>query len=84
MQWTVEVAVGRAEQNCHKKPSWVVKNGMRTRSGSALLGVVIGAGPAGLAAGPLTTGEPGVAGMLWLWALVADSSWSADERLSHA
>jgi hypothetical protein len=52
---------------------------MRTRSGSALLGVVIGAGPADLAAGPLMTGEPGAAGMLWLWALVADGGWSADE-----
>lgn len=52
------------------------QDGMRTRSGSALLGVVIGAGPA---ADPLMTGEPGGAGMLWLWALVADGDWSADE-----
>jgi hypothetical protein len=52
---------------------------MQTRSGSALRGLVIGAGPAGLAAGPLMTGDPGAAGMLWLWALVADGGWSADE-----
>jgi hypothetical protein len=73
------MAVGRAEQSCHKTPSWVVKNGMRTRSGSALLGVVIGEGPAGLAADPLMTRAPGAAGMLWLWALVADGGWPADE-----
>jgi len=78
------MAVGRAGQSCHKKPSWVVKNGMRTRSGSALLGVVIGAGPAGPAAGPLLTGEPGTAGMLWLWAQVADGGWSADEGQGRA
>jgi len=42
--------------------------------------VVIGSGPAGLAAGPLMmTGDPGAAGMRWLWALVADGSWLADE-----
>ena len=52
---------------------------MRTRSGSALLGVGTGAGPADLAASPLMNGEPGAAGMLWLWALVADGDWSADE-----
>ena len=67
------------EQSCHRTPSWIVKNGMRTRSGSALLGVVTGAGPADLAASPLMNGEPGAAGMLWLWALVADGDWSADE-----
>ena len=49
---------------------------MRTRSVSAPLGVVIGAGPA---ASPLMNGEPGAAGMLWLWALVADGDWFADE-----
>ena len=51
---------------------------MQTRSGSALLGLVIGAGPAGPAAGSLMTRDPGDAGMLWLWALVADGDWSAD------
>ena len=40
--------------------------------------VIVGAGPAGLAADPLMTREPGAAGMLWLWALVADGDWSAD------
>ena len=52
---------------------------MRTRSVSAPLGVVIGAGAAGPAASPLMNGEPGAAGMLWLWALVAAGDWSADE-----
>jgi hypothetical protein len=52
---------------------------MQARSGSGLLMVVIGSGPAVLAAGPLMTGDPGAAGMRWLWALVADGSWSADE-----
>jgi hypothetical protein len=73
------LSVRLRELDCHITPSRVVKNGMRTRSGSALLGVVIGADPAGLAAGPLITGEPGAAGMLWLWGLVADGGWSADE-----
>ena len=41
--------------------------------------VGIGSGPAVPAAGPLTTGDPGAAGMRWLWALVADGGWSADE-----
>lgn len=67
------------EQGCHITPFAIVRNGMRTRSGSALLGVVIGAGPAGLAAGPPLTGEPGAAGMLWLWTLVADGGWPARE-----
>jgi hypothetical protein len=53
---------------------------MQIRSGSTLLGLVIGAGPAGLAAGSLMAGKPGAAGMLWLWALVADGGLSADER----
>ena len=66
-------------QACHRTPSWIVKDGMRTRSVSAPLGVVIGAGAAGPAASPLMNGEPGAAGMLWLWALVADRDWSADE-----
>lgn len=52
---------------------------MRTRSASTLLGLVIDAGPAGPATGPLKTGEPGAAGMLWLWGLVADGGWPADE-----
>jgi hypothetical protein len=52
---------------------------MQTGSGSALVGLVIGAGPAGPAAGPLMTRDPGASGMLWLWALVADGGWSADE-----
>lgn len=41
--------------------------------------VGIGSGSAVLAAGPLTTGDPGAAGMRWLWVLVADGGWSADE-----
>jgi len=67
------------KQGCHITPSGIVKNGMQTRSGSAPLGLAIGVGPAGLAAGPQMTGEPGAAGMLWLWALVADGGCSADE-----
>ena len=67
------------EQGCHKTPSWIVKNGMQARSGSGLLMVGNGSGPAVLAAGPLMTGDPGAAGMRWLWALVADGGWSADE-----
>ena len=67
------------EQRCHKTPSRVVKNGMQARSGSGPLMVVIGPGPAAPAAGPLLTGDPGAAGMRWLWALVADGAWPADE-----
>jgi len=44
--------------------------------------VVSGSGPAVLAAGPLMTGDPGAAGMRWLWALVADGGWSAEEGKS--
>jgi hypothetical protein len=52
---------------------------MQVRSGSSLLMVGIGSGSAVLAAGPLMTGDPGAAGMRWLWALVADGGWSADD-----
>jgi len=55
---------------------------MQARSGNSLLMVVSGSGPAVLAAGPLMTGDPGAAGMRWLWALVADGGWSADEGKS--
>jgi hypothetical protein len=39
---------------------------MQARSGSGLLD-------------PLMTGDPGAAGMRWLWALVADGGWPAGE-----
>jgi len=65
-------------------PFWIVRSGMQARSGSGLLTVVLGSAPAVLTAGPLMTGDPGAAGMRWLWALVADGSWSADEGQGRA
>ena len=58
------------EQGCHITLSWSVKNGMQVRSGSGLLDL-------------LMTGDPGAAGMRWLWALVADGGWSAGEGQGH-
>ena len=43
---------------------------MQAQSGSGLLD-------------PLIAGDPGAAGMRWLWALVADGGWPAREGQGH-